>query len=154
MKDEERSLCSLSIIDLCLLFNPLVSSNFGHCVLRPSLICVVWLLFWYLQTFGHCVLRPSSICVFWLSLWYLQTLAIVFFVLHWFVSSDNSFGIFKLLAIVFSVLHWFVSSDLTFWYLQTFSHCVLCQGGATCGAGTAYPSGTPEFLVGFVLLGL
>jgi hypothetical protein len=27
------------------------------------------------------------------------------------VSSDYSFGILKLLAIVFSVLHWFVSSD-------------------------------------------
>jgi hypothetical protein len=50
------------------------------------------------------------ICVFWLLLWYLQTLVIVFFILHWFVSSDYSFGIFKLLVIVFSVLHWFVSS--------------------------------------------
>jgi hypothetical protein len=46
-------MCSLSIIDLCLLINPLVFSNFGHCVLCPSLICVFWLTFWYLQTFGN-----------------------------------------------------------------------------------------------------
>jgi hypothetical protein len=58
---------------LCLLVKPLVSSNFGHCVLCHSLICVLWLLLWYLQTFGHCVLCPSLICSFCLTLWYLQT---------------------------------------------------------------------------------
>jgi hypothetical protein len=50
------------------------------------LICVFWLLLWYLQTFGHCVLCTSLICVFWLLLWHLQTLTIVLSVFHWFVS--------------------------------------------------------------------
>jgi hypothetical protein len=61
-------LCSLYFIDLCLLITPLASSNFDHCVICPSLICV-----------------------FCLTLWYLQILAIVFSVFHWFVSSDYSF---------------------------------------------------------------
>jgi hypothetical protein len=65
------SLCCL-FFNIQILITPLVSSNFGHCV-----VC------------------SSSIYRFWLSLWYLQTLAIVLSVLQY-TDSDYPFGIFKL----------------------------------------------------------
>jgi hypothetical protein len=66
------SLCCLFFFNIRILITPLVSSNFGHCV-----VC-------------------SSIYRFWLPLWYLQTLAIVLSVLLQYTDSDYPFGIFKL----------------------------------------------------------
>ena len=60
-------LCCLTFFDLQILITPLVS-------------------------FGHCVVWPSSIYILWLPLWYL--LAIVFSDLLRFTDSDNSFGVF------------------------------------------------------------
>jgi hypothetical protein len=66
-------LCCLFFFDIRILNTPLVSSNFGHCV-----VC------------------SSSIYGFWLPLWYLQTLTIVLSVLLQHTDSDYPFGIFKL----------------------------------------------------------
>jgi hypothetical protein len=53
-------------------------------------------------------------------------LAIALMVFLWFMASDDPFGIFKILVIVLSVLLRFMASDYPLWYLQNFSHCIVC----------------------------
>jgi hypothetical protein len=122
--------------DLRLLITPLVSSNIDHCVLRPSLICVFWLLLWYLQTFGHCVLCHSLICVFWLNLWQwpkvwryqrvnqktkLDEGQRTQWPKVWKYQRSNQ----KTQIDEGQRKQWPKFEDIN-WYLQTFGHCVLC----------------------------
>ena len=129
------------------LITPVVSSSFCllHCLPFFDLRFLLWLPLWYLQTFAHCIVCPSSIYGF---------------------SSDYPFGIFKLLPIVLSALlrstvpdlitpvvssnfcplHCLPFFDLRFliwlplWYLQTFSHCIVCPS-LIYGFWSDYPFG-------------
>ena len=86
-------LCCLTFFDLEILITPLVS-------------------------FGHCVVWPSSIYILWLPLWYL--LAIVFSDLLRFTDSDNSFGVFwSLCCLLFFDLQILITP------LVSFGHCVV-----------------------------
>ena len=96
-------LCCLFFFNIRILITPLVSSNFGHCV-----VC------------------SSSIYGFSLPLWYLQTLTIVLSVLLRYADSDYPFDIFKrwpLCCLFFFNIRILITPLIS----SNFDHCVVCS---------------------------
>ena len=124
----------LSLLDLRLLINPLVSC-------------------------GRCIVCPSSINEFWLPLWYL--VAIVFSVLPRFTTSDYPFGILwplyclSFLDFVLSVIPRFTTSDYPFgifWPLYCLSFLdlrLLITPLVSCGHFIVCPSSSYDFWLPF-----